>query len=591
MSLFSKIIGKDELNNRIRELEQKVSQSAHLIHQFLGANGAVWPERNYENFAREAYIKNVINFRCVKEISQSVCSVSWKLFEGDDKNKTEVNTHPIIDLLKRPNPEDSFSFLISKAISYLPLSGNTYIESVGPSTGPNKGVPQELWVLRPDRMKVLVEKSTGMIKGYQYEIGGRKTQWDVDLITGKSPILHLKKFHPLNDTYGLADVEPTARDIDISNSASSWKKNMMDNEGRPGMVFGVDKDIGDQQFDKLVKYLNEKHSGAANAGKNLLVTGLNKAYPYAFKPKEMDFLKSDIEVSRKIAIGMGVPPMIIGIPGESTFANFSEAVLFFWETTIWFYLRFIKGELNNWFFGADNENLFLDFMLDDIPALAPRREKMWKRAQESDFLQINEKREMVGKEAVDGGDVVLIDSNKIPLNEAGIEETTEEEAKKQLALLGNSEEEINELIGLPKDGQTADKSCGHNFDYNNIDLKKKDIFKKHGHKKSKPGTIEWHFHFEGMVNEQGEHDHGGILAYVHCKGGKKNPYEIKHTSNGNLKHEITKQYARGHGFNLEPQWFKFVKKLGKGWDLSSGEKIKVENVPKTFKEQHLSLSS
>lgn len=57
---------------------------------------------------------------------------------------------------------------------------------------------------------------------------------------------------------------------------------------------------------------------------------------------------------------------------------------------------------------------------------------------------------------------------------------------------------------------------------------------------------------------------------THCKGPPSNPYLIKHSGG---KHEISLQYAKGHG-RTGTQWFKFNKKLGDGWELESGEKTK-----------------
>ena len=49
--------------------------------------------------------------------------------------------------------------------------------------------------------------------------------------------------------------------------------------------------------------------------------------------------------------------------------------------------------------------------LEKIPALFIKREKLWDRAQNSDFLLINEKRRMLGLNDIDGGDVILIPLN------------------------------------------------------------------------------------------------------------------------------------------------------------------------------------
>jgi hypothetical protein len=97
--------------------------------------------------------------------------------------------------------------------------------------------------------------------------------------------------------------------------------------------------------------------------------------------------------------------------------------------------------------------------------------------------------------------------------------------------------------------------------------------KIHGHDRVKIGSIEWHFH---------NYEHG----YKHCIGSKSNPYEVDHhtLNNGKIIHVISSEYARGHGIKRKPQWFKFNKKIDNiHFDLNSGKKINVVNVPEKFK--------
>jgi HK97 family phage portal protein len=187
------------------------------------------------------------------------------------------------------------------------------------------------------------------------------------------------------------------------------------------MVFAFRENLTDDQFENLEKQLATEWSGSASAGKNLLLGGVGDkgvdVKPYGFTPAEMDFIEGNRELARRIAFGYGVPPMIIGIPGDNTYSNYKEARLAFWENTVMWYLSYAAGEYNNWFF-PEEENLFLGFDLDKVPALAPRREELWERAEKSTHLSINEKREMTGQDSWGpDGDVILVPATMIPLGE------------------------------------------------------------------------------------------------------------------------------------------------------------------------------
>ncbi|KKM14747.1 hypothetical protein LCGC14_1703000 [marine sediment metagenome] len=391
----------------------KASQTASLIAS-PGSGGVIWTPRGYDNFAKETYLKNVTAFRSIDEIATSVASVPWKQFRRLDDQQREIVDNTILsETLKRPNPNESLEFVILMATAYLVMSGNTFFERVTPDSGPNKDEPKELYTKRPDRFKLKVNPHTGQLEQYIYTVQGRTTSWDVDPLTGHADVLHLKSFHPLDDWWGAAPTESAAREVDTSNAATEWNMNLLQNQGRPGMIYTLIGNMGDMVMDKLEKYIREEKSGPSNVGKDMIITGERgtKAEPYGWSPTDMDFSEGDLRMMRKIAMAYRVPPMLLGIPGEATFANFKEARLV--------------------------------------------------TANESDFLTLDEKREMVGKDKYeptdDPGSMIFIEASKIPIGvavdekgEEDIEEEEEEEEEetaKKLQEQGYTEEEIDDFLG------------------------------------------------------------------------------------------------------------------------------------------------
>lgn len=459
---------------------RKESQTSQVVAaQSWG--GVVWPQRNYENFAKETYLKNATAFQAITAVAWNVSIPPWGLFKRlPDGNREQIIDDPLTEVLKRPNPSESLAFVMLKVAAYLAMSGNAFFERITQGTGPNRGILRELYALRPDRMKILVEPTTGQLNGYRYTVQGRNApDFEVDPITGQSDVLHLKSFHPIDDWWGAAPTESAAREIDTSNAATQSNKALLDNQGRPSMIYTLIGALGDQAHDDLDRHIREVHAGPANTGKHLIISGEKgtKAEPYGWSPKDLDFNEGDLRLMRKIAMSYGVPPMLLGIPGEATFANYREARLSFWESTVLFYLNYIRGELNNWLFKREDP-LFYDYILDDVPALAPKREALWKRAEESDFLTLDEKREMVGKEKYeptdDPGSMIFIEASKIPIGAAvsgeSEKETEEEEEKARQDLLGQgySEDEIDDLLGYTH-GKDEEEDEQKEFDLDELE--------------------------------------------------------------------------------------------------------------------------
>src|SRR3546814_16020866 len=88
-----------------------------------------------------------------------------------------------------------------------------------------------------------------------------------------------------------------------------------------------------EQVDRLREELAESFAGGANAGRPLLLEGGLKWQALSLSPAEMDFLALKDSSAREIAMAFGVPPMLLGLPGAATYANYREANRALWRLT------------------------------------------------------------------------------------------------------------------------------------------------------------------------------------------------------------------------------------------------------------------
>jgi HK97 family phage portal protein len=211
------------LKSFLRQSESKSSRAARLIAIESGGR-ARWTPRDYTALAREGYARNAIVYRAVRLIAESIGMLSFVLYEGAE----ERDTHPLLNLVTRPNPRQDGTSLLEAVASHLLLAGNAYIEAVGPG---NEGLQvRELYALRPDRMR-LVPGPNGWPQAYEYTVAGSTMRFDQS--AALPPILHLTFFNPLDDHYGLSPLEAAAMAVDTHNAAACWNKALLDNAARP----------------------------------------------------------------------------------------------------------------------------------------------------------------------------------------------------------------------------------------------------------------------------------------------------------------------------------------------------------------------
>ena len=389
-----------------RPQERKESAAAKLM--VINPGQAVWSPRNYESFAKEAYGKNVVAYQAINRIADAIASVNLGVYRGE----MELVDHPLITLLNRPNPLQSYSDYVRAKVSFLMIAGNGYEERfmVGREV-------KELYQLRPDRMKI-VPSSNGIPSAYEYTLGQNKVRWEMDPRTLECDVRHLKLFNPLNDWYGMSSIEAGSYAIDQNNEAMNWMQALLQNSARPSGALTV-KDSGtlsDENFNRLKAQIEEQYSGSSNAGRPMLLEGGLDWQQMGLSPTDMGIIEAKFSSARDVALAFGVPPQLLGIPGDNTYSNYAEARLAFWEDTALPLLQMIVNDWNNWLGSIYGVEIKPD--IDSIPAIAEKRLSMWQMADQSQDLTINERRALKGYGPIDSGDVLFVSSAEIPLSMA-----------------------------------------------------------------------------------------------------------------------------------------------------------------------------
>ena len=100
--------------------------------------------------------------------------------------------------------------------------------------------------------------------------------------------------------------------------------------------------------------------------------------------------------AREVALAFGVPPMLLGFPGDNSYANYQEANRAFYRLTVLPLVAKTLAALTGWLGPLFGEALVLKADLDGIPALATEREAQWRRISGAAFLTASEKRHMLG---------------------------------------------------------------------------------------------------------------------------------------------------------------------------------------------------
>ena len=442
--------------------DKKQLPSGNSMAMINSVNYAQGNRYSYDDLVKEGYENNAIAYRCINEISQGAAGVRLKLMRG----KNTIEDHPLLDLLDRPSPTKGYVELFESLYSFLLLSGNSYLISTGNDGSP----PQEMYCLRPDRIKIIPGQMS-LPLGYQYTVNGKVvTEYEVNQSTGASPVKHFKLFHPKHDHLGLSPLVSAATNLDSHNLTNRHNVALLQNGARPsGAVIFKPKDesgssvqLSDSQRAQIISDMESRFSGSSNAGRPMLLEGDFTFQQMGLSPKDMDFSVLKKMSAIDIALCFGVPAQLVGIPDAQTYNNMPEARLALYEETIIPILRRIQSDLNEWLTPQFADDLKLEYDIDSIPAMAESRKRVFESVVQgvnAGILTRNEARAKLGIDPIKGGDTLFVPATFMPIDLMG-QSIDDDEKSLEITDDYPQDKAISDIDFTPTDGMASEAKKG-----------------------------------------------------------------------------------------------------------------------------------
>ncbi|CAH0497748.1 phage portal protein [Novosphingobium sp. CECT 9465] len=336
---------------------------------------------NYPVAIRDAYLKNPVAQRAVRLVAEGIGGAPV------------VASDPT--LLTLVSETSAGQPLLETLAAHLMLHGNGYVQVLRDVDGN----PVELFALRPERVTVLPDAG-GWPAAFAYKVGEKAMRIEAVDDFGRPNLIHVKHFHPVDDHYGAGCLEAAEEAVATHNAAARWNRSLLENAARPSGALVYDPGdpgaaLSPDQFERIKAELTAAYAGQVNAGRPMLLEGGLKWQSLSLTPADMDFATLKAAAARDIALAFGVPPMLLGIPGDNTYANYREANRALWRLTLLpvagKILSALAEGLAPWFREA---RLGVD--MDRVPALAEDRERLWSQVSAAEFLSPEEKRAMLG---------------------------------------------------------------------------------------------------------------------------------------------------------------------------------------------------
>ncbi len=355
------------------------------------------PLADYITQVRESYLANAVAQRACRLVAEAISGAPF----------TSPNPH-VLRLVQAPSAGQN---LIETLAIHLMLHGNAYVQVIrkdagyGDNPDGDADCPvAELYAPRPERILVDTD-ARGWPCAFRYRIAGSGdyVRLPAEAPDGRPLMAHIRRMHPLDDHYGLGCLSAASAAVQVHNAAAQWNTALLKNAARPSGALVHDGSdlsaLSDDQFTRLRAELDAGFAGSANVGRPLLLEGGLKWQAMSMTPADMDFAGLRDAAAREIAMAFGVPPMLLGLPGDATYANYKEASRALWRLTLLPLAHRICDAISH-LLQPYLPDATIGIDIDRITELAEDRERMWAQIGAADFLSRDEKRALLGLEPV-----------------------------------------------------------------------------------------------------------------------------------------------------------------------------------------------
>lgn len=340
-------------------------------------------------------------YGCVNVIADELAAIQVVLKKFKNGEITEVDDHEALDVLYRANNAMTKFDLFQLTGQYLELTGEApwFVSFVG-------GKPDQILLLRPDRLSVKPGKDGQLIGGYKYKVYGNGGFQELDLEPHE--IVMLKYSDPDNVLRGKGPLQAAALTFDLDNYGEKWNAQFFKNSASPASALYTDKVLAKDVRERLNKKIKENYKGVDNAHKTMILENGLKWQSISLTQKDMDFIEQQRFSRDKILAVFRVPRTALGITDDVNRANAEATDYVFAKRTIKPKMQRIIEQLNEFFlplFGKGTEGLFFDFV-DPVPE---NRDILIREAESGvskGYMTINEARQIMGLDPVEGGDEI-----------------------------------------------------------------------------------------------------------------------------------------------------------------------------------------
>lgn len=334
-----------------------------------------------------------------------------------------IRDHPVLDLLNKPSPfftRELFFEMLGK--EYL-ITGEAGLVALG-------GIARPPLELQPITSKNFSPNEGRQGLAQSWILSGNTLPGVYELVVRSNRARYLdgtlREFKQIR-SYSTRDGSLLRGQSLLRSASAEARQHILGNKhnvsilekgGRVSLVFHFQEDMEQDDFETVRDRVNERYAGADNAGSIGVTSGGKlEIKEVGTNNKDMDFANLQAMAKEAVAMTYKVPLPLV-TTDASSFNNYREAKLALYDDAVLPLADRIFGGLTQLLmprYGEDPAKTQITYDIDQITALAVRRNEELLLRKKLNLESDNEMREMIGREPYQGGDQFLKPANLIPV--------------------------------------------------------------------------------------------------------------------------------------------------------------------------------
>jgi HK97 family phage portal protein len=371
-------------------------------------------------------LSEVTYFTCLKMLSETIGKLPLKYYQATDKGKIRADPDDMTRLLTvRPNPVMTPTALFTACELNCQHYGNGYIwiqRQLQLKRYGGEFKPVGLWVLPSKQVQVVVDNA-GIFqdKGkiyyqYQDEYSGES------YVFPQEDVIHIKTSYSFNGILGKPVRQILGDMIDGARESQRFMEKLYKQGLTASMALEYTDDLDQNRRAKLQAKYEEYLAGAKNAGRIVPVPAGLKLVPLNVSLTDAQFLELRKYSALQIAAAFGIKPNQLNDFDKASYSSAEMQQLAFLVDTMAYRMKGYEEELNAKVLTPQQIDDGYWYKFNEKAILrtdSKTQEEIIAGYVNNGVYTPNEARDLLQLPAQDGGDILVMNGNYIPITMVG----------------------------------------------------------------------------------------------------------------------------------------------------------------------------